>query len=51
MKHWSSLVAQQVKDCVITAVAWVTAVAQVQSLAGELTHVAERDRKKEISFF
>ena len=35
----SSPVAQQVKDLVLTAAAWVTAVAQVPSLAQEFLYV------------
>ena len=35
---------------VVTAVAWVTAVARVQALAWELLHVAGMAKKKNVSF-
>ena len=47
---WSFLVAQQVKDLVLSAVAaWVTAMAQVRSLAWEYPHAmntAKKEKKK-----
>ena len=45
MECRSSLVAQWVKICIVTAAAWVATVAQVRSLAQELPHATGAAKK------
>ena len=43
---WSSLVAQQIKDLALSAVAQVAAVARVPSLVQEIPHATGATKKK-----